>query len=193
MVGSLLIYEYQKSPNGFEARIPPAEFLYLDGPRIVKFISELEGGEVGEVRRISRDIRSLSAGGGEAGFNISASSQHESSAESSLIRNEASALDLLLDDLHDNTRHGIGMQPISLNDPDALENLREGTLVRFVTHYLLSPGYIRPYVVMRQSATLRALFPRTPGVRIKAQRQHAIAFVRQVGPDPRLTFAVAPP
>jgi len=46
---------------------------------------------------------------------------------------------------------------------------------------------------MRQSATLAALFPSTLGSSKEVEKKHAEAFVYQVGPNPRLTFAVAPP
>jgi hypothetical protein len=184
----------------FEAPIPPVEFLYLDGARILDFLSELEGGEVGAVHRISTEIDSLNVGGSGDGFNVGASSQHESSAESTITRTEASELGLLLDDLAQNESHGISFHSIDLTDPRDLEDtktVREGMLVRFVTHELLSPGYIRPYVVVRQSATLAALFPQASGnpvgaERAEEQRNKAESFARQVGPDPRITFVVSP-
>jgi hypothetical protein len=182
----------------YQARIPPVEFLYLDGDRILGFLAEMEGGETGPIRRISKDIKSVDASASEGGFAVGASAQHETAAESTLTRTESSALDLLLDDLHENDRHGIRVHAISLNGPGALKQVKEGMLVRFVTHYLLSPGYIRPYVVVRQSATLAALFPQAPGNsadarRSKLQRRLAESFAHKVGPDPRLTFAVSPP
>src|SRR5260221_11862372 len=75
--------------------------------------------------------------------------------------------------------------------------VREGMLVRFVTHELLSPGYIRPYVVVRQSATLAALFPQAAGnpvgaERAEEQRKKVESFAYQVGPDPRITFVISP-
>jgi hypothetical protein len=186
------------SGSSFEARIPPVEFLYLDGPRVLNFLSELEGGEVGPVHRISKEISSVNAGVGEQGFTVGASSQRETAAESTVIRTESSALGLLLATLEDSDREAVHYHAVELDDPGDLNEIREGMLVRFVTHYLLSPGYIRPYVVVRQSATLAALFPRAAGSKSDAensaeQRRKAESFVRQVGPDPRLTFAVSPP
>jgi hypothetical protein len=184
----------------FEARLPPVEFLYLDGARILDFLAELEGGRVGAVHRISKEIASVSAGGSGGGFDVGASSQHESVADSTVTRTEASLLGLLLDALAQNESHGVNFHSIELTDPENVKNkkkLREGMLVRFVTHDLLSPGYIRPYVVVRQSATLAALFPQASGnpvgaARATEQRQKAESFARQVGPDPRITFAVSP-
>jgi len=186
--------------KSFEAPIPPVEFFYLDGARILDFLSELEGGEVGAVHRISKEIASVNAGGSADGFTVGASSQHESVADSTITRTEASELGLLLDDLAQNESHGISFHSIDLTSAKNVENskmVREGMLVRFVTHELLSPGYIRPYVVVRQSATLAALFPQAAGnpvgaERAEEQRKKAESFAHQVGPDPRITFVVSP-
>ncbi len=186
------------SGESFEARIPAVEFLYLDGGRVLKYLAELEGGEVGSVRRISKEISQVNVGAGQGGFTVGASSQHETSAESTVTRTESSALGVLLAKLEDNERDFVHYHDVELNTVSDLTKVREGMLVKFVTHFLLSPGYIRPYVVVRQSATLSALFPNGGGdetaVNSSAEQQRrAESFVRQVGPDPRLTFAVAPP
>jgi hypothetical protein len=182
----------------FEPPIPPVEFLYLDGERILKFLSAMEGGEVGPVKRISKEITAVNAGVAQGGFEVGASAQRESAAESTLTRTESSAFSLLLSSFEDRERESVRYHSRDLEEPADLENLSEGMLVRFVTHHLLSPGYIRPYVVVRQSATLAALFPQSGGneadaTKSQAQRRKAESFVRQVGPDPRLTFAVSPP
>jgi hypothetical protein len=193
----------RSSDSGFRSRLPPVEFVYLDGPRILDFLAELEGGEVGEVHRITKEINSVKAGGSAQGFEVGASSQHETSAESTITRTEASGLGLLLDNLRENQEQGVAYHPIEINaDTDLTKKrwrrkIREGMLVRFVTHDMLSPGYIHPYVVVRQSATLAALFPQEAGdpesaERAEEQKEKAESFARQVGPDPRLTFAVSP-
>lgn len=182
--------------ESFEARIPVVEFLYLDGDRVLEYLAELEGGEVGSVRRISKQINSVNVDAGQSGFSVGASSQHETSAESTVTRTESSALGLLLAKLEDNEREFVHYHDVDLENVQDLKRLREGMLVKFVTHYLLSPGYIRPYVVVRQSATLAALFPgdgEEGADHSATQRRKAESFARQVGPDPRLTFAVAPP
>jgi hypothetical protein len=201
-VVAILLHDRGQSSGDatFEAPLAPVEFLYLDGARILDFLSELEGGQVGTVHRISKEIASVNAGGSGGGFTVGASSQRESVADSTVTRTEASLLGLLLHALAQNESHGVNFHSIELTDPENLSNLkkvREGMLVRFVTHDLLSPGYIRPYVVVRQSATLAALFPQESGdpasaERAARERQKAESFARQVGPDPRITFAVAP-
>lgn len=184
--------------QSFEARIPVVEFLYLDGPRVLKYLAGLEGGDVGSVRRISKEIEAVSGEIAQGPFTVGASSQRENSAESTVTRTESSALGLLLAKLEDNERDYVRYHDVELNRVSDLETIREGMLVKFVTHHLLSPGYIRPYVVVRQSATLAALFPRGSGnesdaTRSAEQQRKAKSFARQVGPEPRLTFAVAPP
>lgn len=186
------------SAEGFEARIPAVEFLYLDGGRVLKYLAELEGGDVGSVHQISKEIRQVDVGADQGGIKVGASSQYETSAESTVTRTESSALGVLLAKLEDNERDFVHYHDVELNRVTDLQDVREGMLVKFVTHYLLSPGYIRPYVVVRQSATLSALFPNGGGdetaVNSAAEQQRrAESFVKQVGPDPRLTFAVAPP
>ncbi|HEX6782734.1 MAG TPA: hypothetical protein VF125_11990 [Solirubrobacterales bacterium] len=186
------------SGDAFEARIPAVEFLYLDGERVLEYLAQLEGGSVGSVRRISKEISKVEGGAAEGPFRVSASSQHVDSAESTVTRTETSAMGLLLAKLEDNERDFVHYHDIELNTVADLRDVREGMLVKFVTHYLLSPGYIRPYVVVRQSATLAALFPHGQGNDSGAdsaveQQRRAKSFARQVGPDPRLTFAVSPP
>jgi hypothetical protein len=177
----------------FEAPLPPVEFLYLDGPKILGLLSELEGGEIGDVQRVSKEITSVNAKASGGPFEVGADSQYENAAESKVTRTEASFLGLLLKALEDNDREGVRYRSLTLKDPADLAELAEGTLVRFKTRFLLSPGYIRPYVVVRQTATLSALFPPTPGIESSQEKENAEAFARQIGPDPRLTFAVAPP
>lgn len=192
--------ENSDSPShSFEARIPPADFLYLDGPRIVSYLAQLEGGRTEEVHRIDKEIHSINAAAGANGIQIGASAQHESTAESTITRTVASGLEQLIEELREDEVPLVSFheEKEELRAPEALEQLREGWLVRFKTDDLLSPGYIAPYVVLRQSATLAALFPhssdRYDRHRSERQKERAESFVQQVGSNPRITFAVAPP
>jgi hypothetical protein len=177
------------------AALPPAEFLYVDGPRTLNYLAEMEGGQVEKIRKLSKEIRTASGGLSAWKVNVAASAQHETLDESTLTRTEWSALDLLLNDLHESDRHGASVHRVTLQSPSDLEQIREGEMVSFVTDRLVAPVYIRPYVVARQSATLGALFPDRPEGprRAEHQRKRARIFARQVGRDPRLTFAIAPP
>lgn len=176
----------------FQAPLPPAEFLYLDGPKILSLLSELRGGEQGEVHQLTKEITELKAKAGSGPFEVGASSQKETAAETTITQNEASELGRLLDELRKNTKPGVAYHPVSIEDRSDLYDLHEGNLVRFTTNHLLSPGYIRPYLVVRQSATLSALVPKGLGEKAKEEKEDAEAFAHQIGQDPRLTFAVTP-
>ena len=183
--------------TNFTLRIPPAEFLYLDGARILNYLAELEGGSVAKIHRITKEIKQVSAQATVGQATLGASTQHENEADSTIIRTEASELGLLLNDLRDDRWPGVALHWVDLAEPSDLDKIQEGWLVRFETKDLLSPGYIRPYVVVNQSATLAALFPQVAGdpegvERAELQRSKAEAFVKKVGPNPRVTFAVAP-
>jgi hypothetical protein len=186
------------SPNSYETVLPPDEFLYLNGAKILTYLSELEGGETGSIHRLAKEVRVLTGTVGTKGASIGATSQHETSAQSTLVRTEAAELGLLLRDLHEDTKHGVAYAHVSLDEPGSLAELKEGELVRFVTRWLSSPGYIRPYVVVHGTATFGALFPRTNGGQASIERateqgELAKAFAHQVGGNPRVTFMVDPP
>jgi hypothetical protein len=188
----------KESPERFRARLPPVEFLYLDGTRIANYLAQLEGGQRGAEHRITKETTAVNGEAGAAGFKIGASSQLEDSAESTLTQTAASEFEVLLRDLRADTLPGVSVHPVDLSTPAGLDSIHEGWLVRFRTDDLLSPGYIRPYVVVRQSATLAALFPPgAPGdeaasLRATEQRREAEAFAKRVGPNPRITFVVSP-
>lgn len=195
-----LLAEGQDADDQFSSalRMPPAEFLYLDGPRILTYLEELEGGSVKKIHRISKEIRTASAEATLGQGKIGASTQRENAADSVLTRTEASLLGLLISGLRGNRAPRVSLHHVKLNKPSHLEDLEEGWLVRFATDDLVSPGYIRPYVVVHQSATLEALFPRKAGdplstERSEDQREEAKRFSERVGRNPRVIFAVSPP
>jgi hypothetical protein len=185
-----------KDPE-YTSALVPGEFLYLDGPRILTYLSEMEGGEAGPVHRIAGLVSSANLGATVSDFNVGASSQYESKAEATVVRTEASELGLLLRDLAKDEQPGVAYHDVKLNEPGSLAKLKEGDIVRFTTHALVGPGYIRPYVVVRDSATLGALFPRELGSKRSAalaliHREEAELFAHQIGPDPRITFLISP-
>lgn len=186
-----------KAATDYTSPLPPGEFLYLDGPRILTYLSEMEGGEEASLHKIASVVTSRNIGADVQDFNVGASSQYESKAEGTVIRTEASELGLLLRDLAENTETGVAYHSVDLSEPGSLDQIREGELIRFTTDALVGPGYIRPYVVVRDSATLGALFPRALGSTESAEasvrhRSQAELFAHQIGPDPRITFLVSP-
>ncbi|HKZ12690.1 MAG TPA: hypothetical protein VJL81_02480 [Solirubrobacterales bacterium] len=200
LVVALVLVSGNDSSNSdpaYTSALPPGEFLYLDGPRILTYLSEMEGGEAGAVHRIAGLVSSTNTGTETPDFNISAASQYESKAESTVVRTEASELGILLQDLAKDERKGVSYHYVHLSKPDSLTELTEGDIVRFTTHALVGPGYIRPYVVVRDSATLGALFPRELGnpqsaAAAELHREQAKVFAHQIGPDPRITFLISP-
>jgi hypothetical protein len=181
----------------YTSPLPPGEFLYLDGPRILTYLSEMEGGEEASVHRIAGLVTSQTAGANVEDFNVGASAQYESKAEGTVIRTEASELGLLLRDLAEDHDKSVAYHYVHLDKADSLNEIEEGDIVRFTTNALVGPGYIRPYVVVRDSATLGALFPHALGsaASVNAAKRHrsqAELFAHQIGPDPRITFLVSP-
>jgi hypothetical protein len=173
----------------FTLRMAPAEFLYLDGPRILAYLEQLEGGAVKEIHRISKEIKKASAELAAGPGKLGVGSDSERVADSILTRTEASELGLLLSALKNDHEGGVEVHPVKMRKPADLEEIREGWLVRFTTHDMVSPGYVRPYVVLHRSATARALFPSNTK-KVKQQRRKAKQFSKRVGQDPRITLAV---
>jgi hypothetical protein len=157
----------------------------------------MEGGEESSIHKIAAVVTSEKAGGDVENFDVGASSQYESKAEGTVIRTEASLLGLLVRDLTENTEPSVEIEKVNLEKPNSLAQIEEGELVSFTTHALAGPGYIRPYVVMRDTATLQGLFPRELGNKVSARRaanhrHQGELFAHQIGPDPRITFLVSP-
>lgn len=181
----------------FHAKMAPVEFLYLDSTRILNYLAQLEGGRAGAVHRITKQIREVNGEASAGSVKIGASAQREDAVESTLAPAETSAMAILLKDLREDTLPGVEIHQVDLTKRSELMQLKEGWLVRFPTRYLLSPGYIRPYLVIRKSATLAALFPKTIGdqsseKRAEEQRAEAKGFVNKIGLNPRITFAIDP-
>lgn len=86
---------------------------------------------------------------------------------------------------------------MEVDDLRDFEKIGEGTFVTFTSHDLRAPVYSNSYMVVRQAGTLKALFP-TAGAdelereEILAQRESAKNYARQVGPNPRIVFALTP-
>jgi hypothetical protein len=161
----------------------PIEFVFLDEPRVRAYLSQIDRGAATQVTRVESLTRSL-GGKAKAGsvLELDASAQDTRSEQTVLTPTGVSAFAQLEQQLE--------LTDLNLNDPVTLHNqhdaLKEGRLVRMKSRQLLFPHYIAPYVVVRQFATLNALFPR----RRRAQRKAALRFARQVGPNPRVTLAV---
>jgi hypothetical protein len=160
----------------------PVEYLYLDEPRVRAYLSQIDFGAATQVTRVESLTKTV-GGRAAAGavFELSASAQNTRSVERVLTPTGVSAFVEL--------EARLGLTELNLNDPTELlrqhDRLREGDLVKIKSRKLLFPHYIAPYIVVRQFATLNALFPHRD-----VARRHARQFARRIGPNPRITFAL---
>jgi len=162
--------------------IRPAEYLYLDNARVAAYLSQEQDGTVPTLKRSLKRTAELSAGikgGGVA--EVAGKSQVERFVEETVTPTAASAFTALLRELKANGH----LRAFDATDSSRFPQLKEGMIVRIRTDGLLQPSYSEPYSVVKEAATLRALFPHS-----RAARRAARRFARSVGPNPRLTFAL---
>lgn len=162
--------------------IAPAEYLYLDNARVAAYLAQERGGTVSALKRSLKETDELSAKA-KAGeiLEVGASSQLERFVEETVSPTAASSFTALVRELKSHEH----LEDYDAGDPSALEGLKEGRFVSIKTGGLLHPSYSEPYTIARQAATLRALFPTSRKARAAAR-----SFIKQVGPNPRMTFAV---
>lgn len=174
-------------------RTSPVEFLYLDSARIFNYVAELRGGEAGKVRLITHEIKKAKAEASFQGITLGGESQEEEEVESTIQPAAASEVWVMLKELRDDTWPHTYFHRLDLGSGSDLPEVREGWLVHFRTGRLISPGYIRPYEILRHSATLRALFAGTvprPNASGQTQIEKAEAFAKEIGPNPRATLTL---
>jgi hypothetical protein len=172
----------------------PAEFLYLDNGRVAAYLAQIEGG-VDKSERLTNTLTNNTEAKATAGnfFSVGGSSQTQSFVEREVTPTSAALFFRLLDDL-------VGEEEISAikaSDLEEIDTQDEGSFVKFTTDDLRTPVYANPYLVVRQSGTLAALFPLPSKSRAKREfverlREASEGFARQVGPNPRLVFSVQP-
>jgi hypothetical protein len=174
--------------------LPPGEFLYLDSERALAYLAQMQGGTTESEQLSSKLTKSVSGKlvlkdlfeGGSA-------EEGESRTERQITPTAASSYVELLDALMAN--HEVAN--VQLACASCMEALQEGTFVEFRTDSMRPPLYVNPYLAVRQSATLSALFPMdsTDTAQrevVGAQREAAHKFAKQVGEDPRIVFALQP-
>jgi hypothetical protein len=181
-----------------EPRFPangPAEFLYLDGTRVLAYLAEFDGGNFTTKKLTEKSSDELSGSIGFQGVEGGEKSQNEELTSKEIKATAAgNYIELLakLEDLHDGlTTIGLGRFEHEVLD------LTEGQFVRFQTHGLRPPIYLNPYLAVRQHETLSTLFPLPPKgepgrERVRLQRVNAKRFSERVGDDPRVVFALRP-
>jgi hypothetical protein len=172
----------------------PAEFLYLDGDRVLAYLAQFDGGNFTSeqlTRKIS-DTQNSKISVQDA-LELGETSQQEVALSRTITPTAAGNYIELLSKLE-----GHGLKPIGLRRfKDEVSRLTEGQFVTFRTHALSSPVYLNPYLAVRQRKTLSTLFPMPPRGepgrgRVLRQRAGAQRFRDAVGKDPRVVFALRP-
>jgi hypothetical protein len=174
----------------------PAEFLYLDGTRVLAYLAQFDGGTFTSKQLTSKSSDTVNSKVSvESALELGETSQQEESISKQITPTAAgNFIELLskLEKLHD------GLETIGLGRfRHEVQHLTEGQFVRFQTHGLTPPVYLNPYLAVRQRETLSTLYPMPPkgdGGRalVSSQRARARGFRRQVGGNPRVVFALRP-
>ena len=180
--------------NQLKASFPPVEFLYLDKPRSLSYLEELQGGTVNS----EQESRSATS-------NLEAKLKLESS-EAGTTRNETQQLQRSITPTAASTFMELraalerGGKIHTIDHPaeykEILE-LEEGQFILFDTEELHRPLYLDPYLAVRQDPTLTALFPMPEhGHRkrrwVRSERRAARLFATQVGASPHMVFSLWP-
>lgn len=171
----------------------PAEFLYLDNERVGAYLAQLNGG-IAKSERLSQTLtKEENASASTNFFEVGASSQRQNFVERQVTPTAAANFFRLYALLLDQEK----LHPVSVEDLEDFGQLGEGAFVRFESHDLRPPTYVNSYLVVRQAGTLKALFP-TAGTssyereRVLDTRDNAENYARQIGPNPRIVFALTP-
>jgi hypothetical protein len=199
LLGALFSHLHLRSPFGPETtaavrRPVPAEFLYLDNERVGAYLAQLNGG-IAKSERLTETLRNEQSAkvSGQGLFEVGASAQRENFIEQQVTPTAAANFFRLLAILLQQER----LEEVSVDTLHDFNGLGEGTFVRFTSHDLRTPIYVNSYLVVRQAGTLKALFP-TAGAdelereEILARRANAESYAHQVGPNPRIVFALTP-
>lgn len=183
------------TPTLLKATETPVEFLYLDKPRTLSYLEEIQGGAV------SSEEESLSATNTlEAKLKLEESVQAGSSRQevAQMKRSITPTVASIFTELRGALNRGGEIDEIK--HPAVyreIRNLDEGQFVLFKTEELRRPLYLDPYLAVRQDPTLSALFPmpaRRSGRRrkVRADREASKLFARQVGGNPHMVFSLWP-
>jgi hypothetical protein len=171
----------------------PDEFLYLDSERALAYLAQLQGGETtGE--SISQKLTDTIGGKLDvAGLEASGSREKEQETESQVTPTAASSFILLVEALEE----AGDLHHPTLRCFQCRAHPSEGEFVLFHTNAMRPPIYANPYLAVRQSVTLSALFPSagqsaTQRSGIMSEREAARKFATQVGEDPRMVFDLRP-
>jgi hypothetical protein len=200
-LGILLLLTGPFSPHHrgkSEPKLPangPAEFLYLDGSRVLSYLAQFDGGNFTTKELTSKVSETQNAAVSvKDALELGESSTQEESVSTQITATAAgNYIELLakLNDLHSIRTIGLG------RFNHEVHGLTEGQFVTFRTHALRSPVYLNPYLAVRERKTLSTLFPMPPKGApgrnlVLSQRAGARRFRQEVGEDPRVVFELHP-
>jgi hypothetical protein len=196
-VGTLLVsgaLSNQRHQPAFPAD-GPAEFLYLDGARVLAYLAQFDGGNFTSEQLTRRTAETQNGKVSvEDALELGETAQQEESVSRTITPTAAGNYIELLSKLE-----GLGsLKTIGLRRfQQEVSGLTEGQFVTFRTHALTPPVYVNPYLAVRQRKTLSTLFP-MPGAggperaAVIEAREGARRFREALGKDPRVVFALRP-
>jgi hypothetical protein len=170
---------------------PPAEFLYLDSPRALSYLAQMQGGTTSSEEQSHKVTRSVTSRLVLQGLlDAGATSEEEEAAQRVVTPTAASSYIELIDTLKSN--HDL-VEVDDIGDfTDFKKAVHEGQFVLFRASSMRPPTYVNPYLAVRQPEALNALFPvvgdRAERRQVLAVRRAAGKFVERVGENPRIVF-----
>jgi hypothetical protein len=180
-----------------KARFPPVEFLYLDKPRALSYLEEIQGGAVNSEEESRSATNNLEAKIKlEESVEAGSSRQEVAQLQRSITPTVASIFMELRAALERGGKTATIEHPAEYKEINGLE---EGQFVTFKTEELHRPLYLDPYLAVHQDPdpTLSALFPepahdRRRRLEVRAEREASRQFVKQVGASPHMVFSLRP-
>ena len=200
LVGVVLHAAHFRSPFGADNASgqasfgKPLEFMYLDSGRVRAYLAQLTGGTFATQHIAHKFVKKVNGEIVVEPVKVGASSEEEDFIEREVTPTAASNYVELFHDIEGDL-HTIGLRKYGTEV--GREHLHEGDLVEFHTAALRPPVYLNPYLAVRQSGTLSALFPMPSSnperrAAVESWREASLKFTKQVGENPRVVFAIQP-
>jgi len=173
-------------PFDFHTDRAPAEYLYIDLPRVGAYLSQVEGGLASAEKQVRSVAASGSLGVTASGITGNVGGQRQATSERVVSATEASLFLGLRDKLMKRGRIAVIDTDTDHGGPravgHALRKLAEGQFVELRNVNLRVPDYLLPYLVLQYPTPRpKALIQLPRGERKDAQR-----YLDAVGKDPRL-------
>ncbi|HET7484899.1 MAG TPA: hypothetical protein VFJ64_05915 [Solirubrobacterales bacterium] len=171
----------------------PAEFLYLDGSRVLAYLAQFDGGKFTSEQLTRESSETQSGKLAVQALELGETVQQKQSLSRTITPTAAGNYIELLAKLKQHGLKTIGLRHFG----EQVRGLSEGQFVTFRTHALSSPVYLSPYLAVRERKTLSTLFPMPakgePGRQaVRRERKAARRFRERLGRDPRVVFALRP-